>query len=72
MANDNDDNVDKKLRICKSHDGSKGPRFTKWKRQWLDAAEGRGDEDASWAETALGTDPGPGGLTIDAHASAGG
>ena len=30
---------------------------------WLDAAEGHGDEDASWAETALGTDPGPGGLT---------
>ena len=58
-----DESVDRKLQICPGHDGTKGQKFTRWTRMWLDAAEGRGDEDASWAETALGTDPGPGGLT---------
>jgi len=37
--------------------GQKGPIFTAWSKGFLDAAEGEGDEDASWAETYLGTDP---------------
>ena len=46
-----DESVDRKLQICPRHDGTKGQKFTKWTRMWLDAAEGRGDEDASLSYT---------------------
>ena len=43
--------------LTRLYDGQQGERFELWKKEWLDAAEGKGDEDASWAQTALGTDP---------------
>ena len=38
------------------HDGSKGRKYTLWKDGFLDAAQGRGDDDYSWAQVFLGTD----------------
>ena len=38
------------------------PSFIDWMERYLDAADGRGDEDASWAQRYLGTDQ-AGGLT---------
>ena len=43
--------------ICQKFSGKKGPEYTRWRKEMLDAAEGKGDEDASWAQTLLGTDP---------------
>ena len=62
MSSNEDPNLPRLL--CRKHDGSKGALFTEWKQLWLDAAEGKGDEDASWAETAQGNDP-QAGLTLD-------
>ena len=40
------------------HDGSKGPKYTRWKERFLDDAEGRGDADWSMADCLQGTDGG--------------
>jgi hypothetical protein len=37
--------------------GQRGSQFTQWAREFLDAAAGKGDEDASWADCYLGQDP---------------
>ena len=34
----------------------RGQAFEDWAEEFLDAADGKGDEDASWAQTFLGTD----------------
>jgi len=41
---------------AKKHDGSKGAAWEKWKTEYLDAAAGKGDDMASWADTFNGTD----------------
>ena len=43
--------------ICSRFPGGKGPHYDTWEKNLLDAFEGKGDEDASWADTLLGTDP---------------
>ena len=43
--------------LTREHDGQPGEPFELWAKGFLDAATGKGDEDASWAATALGTDP---------------
>ena len=35
----------------------KGQVFEEWLKEFLDAAGGEGDEDASWADRFLGNDP---------------
>ena len=42
--------------LTREHDGQPGEPFELWAKGFLDAATGKGDEDASWAATALGTD----------------
>ena len=37
--------------------GQRGPQFTEWSKDYLDAATGKGDEDASWTDCFLGQDP---------------
>ena len=37
------------------HDGTKGRKYTLWKEGFLDAAQGHGDDDYSWAQVFLGT-----------------
>ena len=44
------------------HDGSKGPKYTRWKERFLDDAQGAGDADYSMAQCLLGTDGPQGGL----------
>jgi hypothetical protein len=44
------------------HDGSKGPKYTRWKERFLDDAQGRGDDDWSMADTLMGTDGPQGGI----------
>ena len=46
-----------RLLTAKKHDGSKGAAWEKWKTEYLDAAAGKGDEYASWADVFNGTDP---------------
>ena len=46
-----------RLLTAKKHDGSKGAAWEKWKTEYLDAAAGKGDDMASWADTFNGTDP---------------
>ena len=43
--------------LCRKFSGEKGPAFTKWRKEFLDAAEAKGDQDASWAMCYLGLDP---------------
>ena len=43
--------------LTREHDGQPGEPFELWAKGFLDAATGKGDQDASWAATALGTDP---------------
>ena len=43
--------------LVEPFNGQRGPVFTNWAKGYLDAAAGRGDEDASYAECYLGTDP---------------
>ena len=45
-----------RLMTAKKHDGSKGAAWEKWKTEYLDAAAGKGDDMASWADTVNGTD----------------
>ena len=35
------------------HDGSKGPKYTRWKERFLDDAQGAGDADYSMAQCLL-------------------
>ena len=47
------DDRDKSARYVlggKRHDGSKGKKYTKWRENFLDAAEGEGDADWSMAQ----------------------
>jgi hypothetical protein len=37
--------------------GQRGSQFTQWAKEYLDAAAGKGDEDASWADCYLGHAP---------------
>ena len=48
---------DKPRLLTDQFHGQKGPIFEAWKKPYLDAAEGKGDEDATWGECYLGTDP---------------
>ena len=53
------DDRDKSARYVlggKRHDGSKGKKYTKWRENFLDAAEGEGDADWSMAQQFLGQD----------------
>ena len=43
--------------IYKTYDGKKGPEFEPWSVGFLDAAEGKGDDDASWSDCYQGLDP---------------
>ena len=45
-----------RLLVERKYDGQKGEHWVKWIAEFLDAAQGKGDEDASWAQTFLGTD----------------
>ena len=42
--------------IAPSFDGQRGPAFTAWSKTFLDAAEGKGNEDFSWADVFRGDD----------------
>ena len=57
MAEDRERNRDGPLLLCRKAPREDGAAFTAWTEEYLDAAEGKGDEDASWAECYLGTDP---------------
>ena len=71
MATVSNDERDNRPRlIYKPYAGKKGPEFEPWVVGFLDAAEGKGDDDASWADCYKGTDP-QAGLT-QAHGHAGG
>ena len=56
MSHDESDRNGPRL-LCRTFNGTKGAQFTRWRADMLDAAEGKGDEDASWAMCYLGTDP---------------
>ena len=43
--------------LVPKHTGAKGQAFTTWKKPFLDACEGKGDDDGSWTDCFLGTDP---------------
>ena len=36
--------------IASQFDGQRGPIFTAWSKTYMDAAEGKGNEDFSWAD----------------------
>jgi hypothetical protein len=57
MASDTDNGLKYVLGGAR-HDGSKGRKYALWKDGFLDAAQGRGDDDFdySWAQVFLGTD----------------
>ena len=55
MASDTDNGLKYVLGGAR-HDGSKGRKYALWKDGFLDAAQGRGDDDYSWAQVFLGTD----------------
>ena len=42
--------------LVKKYGGRRGAEYTRWRKEFLDALEGKGDDDASLAMTALGTD----------------
>ena len=42
--------------LTRPFDGKRGPEATEWLEEFLDAADGKGDEDASWADTFQGLD----------------
>ena len=42
--------------LCNKYLGGRSPLYNKWEEEMLDAAAGKGDEDASWAQTLLRTD----------------
>ena len=50
-----DDTNDKRL-MCPKFNCQKGEAFDRWAKLFLDAADGKGDEEASWADTFLGND----------------
>ena len=54
MASGDEKNT--RFKICRDLPAEKGPIFEEWLKELLDAAEGEGDEDASWAQTYQGTD----------------
>ena len=43
--------------VCPKFSGNKGKEFTAWKRPYLDGCYLKGDDDASYTECYLGTDP---------------
>ena len=55
MAPKDDDNGYRLL--CPKFNGVKGPAFTAWAREFMDATEAKGDEDGSWADCYQGLDP---------------
>ena len=62
MAEKRDDNP---LRlIVREFDGKKGPGYTAWRKELLDALAGKGDDDASLADTVMKKDR-RGGLSGD-------
>lgn len=56
-----EERFDKRL-LTEKFNGQRGEAFDGWASKYLDQADGQGDNDASWAETFLGTDR-RGGLT---------
>ena len=50
------DSESRRWRLCEDMPTTKGAAFVEWLKVMLDAAGGEGDEDASWAQTFLGTD----------------
>ena len=53
-SNQDDDN---KNLLCRTYSGERGAAFETWKKLYIDAAEGKGDDEASWAMCCEGTDP---------------
>ena len=45
-----------RYKLCRDMPMEKGPIFEEWLKEFLDAAGGEGDDDASWAQTLEGTD----------------
>ena len=43
------DHEDKPRLICNPYPGGRSAAYDKWEEEFLDAAAGKGDEDASWA-----------------------
>ena len=46
--------------LCRKFNGQKGPAFTSWKKEYLDACEEKGDQDASYSMQYLGLAPAAG------------
>ena len=46
--------------LCRKFNGQKGPAFTSWKKEYLDACEEKGDQDASYSMHYLGLAPAAG------------
>ena len=42
--------------LCRKNPGKRGAVYEDWEKEYLDAAGGKGDEDASWEDTYLGRD----------------
>ena len=51
-----DSGTSTRYKLCKDIPKEKGQAYVLWEAELLDAAGGEGDEDASWAQTFLGTD----------------
>ena len=47
---------DKSFLIAPLFDGQRGPMFLAWSKKFLDAAEGKGNEDFSYADVFRGDD----------------
>ena len=62
MADSDNEHRGRRIMGGYKHDGSKGPKYTKWKERFLDDAEGQGDADWSMAACLQGTDGPQGGL----------
>ena len=45
-----------RYKLCRDMPMEKGPIFEEWLKEFLDAAGGEGDDDASWAQTLEATD----------------
>ena len=47
---------DNRRLLCNTYAGGRSAAYDKWEEEFLDAAAGKGDEDASWAQTVTRTD----------------
>ena len=44
-------NSETRYKLCRDMPMEKGPIFEEWLKEFLDAAGGEGDDDASWAQS---------------------